>query len=504
LALVMLILLVGVMFTGLVVTMVISQSQSTNFSTSRVPALDAAQAGIDVALGEIRSATDNTGVGLSTGLPCTTTVGGAAAPIVGTVNPGSAAAYSVSITYYTADPVQVPTTQPMACVPGYGTYLTGTSTPSYAVITSTGTPGATTSGSTSSRTITTTYKFTTSNQNILGGLIHEFITSGQTDVCMTAGTGTNLAGTGVTMQACSQGSSQQTFAYTTDLTVVLVASKTTANPNGMCLANVTNGPLFQACASPVTAQQQWSFNYNQGLQGTIDGATATGPCMNIAQPYTIGSPVGLIGTSGEGCSGANLAGVRLTLDTTVGAGKAGVATGQVIDFGKFGSCFDFYASRLDQPLDLGTCKQEPNGSVDWNQVYTLPAPAGQTTGSVTGKIKLTVPVGNVNGQTPGTYCMPIPSVAPGSYIFLTSCSAANTTWIQNLNTGIYATSWTITDPTGTNCLEPDLTHPIPSQYPISSFGFPLLIVAPCDQSAYQKWDAPPNIAGSALQNTNEK
>ena len=96
-ALLLLVILVGVSLGALLVPMIISQDRTTRFDTTRVQALDAAQAGLDAMLGKIRLVT----TGDAHLLPCP------ASPTTGVVN-GGPAQYSVTVTYFTADPAQKP------------------------------------------------------------------------------------------------------------------------------------------------------------------------------------------------------------------------------------------------------------------------------------------------------------------------------------------------------------------------------------------------------------
>ena len=165
-AILMMVVLVGMMLSALLVPMIITQDRSTRFDMTRVQALDAAQSGIDVTLGVLRASVTN-GIGDSSKLPC--------GPLSGTVNSNSVAAYSVTIEYFTFDPLiePYPTTRAMNCVAGYGTFDTasGATTPGFGRFTSTGTVGTATNGSTAGRTLSATYGFRTSNVNILGGVV---------------------------------------------------------------------------------------------------------------------------------------------------------------------------------------------------------------------------------------------------------------------------------------------------------------------------------------------
>ena len=78
------------------------------------------------------------------------------------------------------------------------------------------------------RTVQATYIFQTTNANISGGLIHVYKTSSTNDLCIDAGSGSPVVGTAVTVKTCSAASSQQTWAYNSNLTIELTSSVTTA------------------------------------------------------------------------------------------------------------------------------------------------------------------------------------------------------------------------------------------------------------------------------------
>ena len=285
----MMVMIVGLMLSALLVPMIITQDRTTRFDTTRVQALDAAQSGIDVILGLIRSATsvavgDTHYYGDSSKLPC--------GPVSGSVSNTSAAAYSVVIEYFTFNPVSEPaypnSTKAMKCVNGYGTFdpASGTTTPKYARLTSTGTVGAAVNGSTGGRTIVANYLFRTSNVNLLGGEIQ--MGNAPSPVCLDAGSTTPPAGTPVVLQPCSTSTppaAQQVFAYRSDLTLQLTSSATLANVNGLCLTPLSKpaayadavqlaqcGPL----GAPLQYTQQWSYNDDGKYQAAEADSVATG------------------------------------------------------------------------------------------------------------------------------------------------------------------------------------------------------------------------------------
>ena len=74
----LMVMIVGMVLGALLVPMIITQDRTTRFDTTRVHALGAAHAGLDLALGQIRAAVDSGGIGDSSKLPC--------GPLSGTVN----------------------------------------------------------------------------------------------------------------------------------------------------------------------------------------------------------------------------------------------------------------------------------------------------------------------------------------------------------------------------------------------------------------------------------
>src|SRR5207248_2932537 len=113
---------------------------------------------------------------------------------------------------------------------------------------------------------------------------------------------------------CDPGSDQQRFAYQSNLTLVLVASRSTAGPLGMCLDAApphTAGRVVQVqpCATTTRAQQQWTFDGYGNLAGTADGTTPDGSCLNVQTPGAVGSFV-VLGTTGAATCGRGPDGVE--------------------------------------------------------------------------------------------------------------------------------------------------------------------------------------------------
>lgn len=492
-AILMMVMLVGLMLSALLVPMIITQDRTTRFDITRVQALDAAQSGIDITFGIIRASVTS-GIGDSAKLPC--------GPQSGLVNSTGAAAYFAAVEYFTFDPVTepYPSTRAMRCISGYGTYdpATGVTAPAFARVTSTGTVGTSTNGSTAGRTLTSSYVFRYSNVSLLGGQIAAS-SSGSPSLCMDAGSPTPPAGTAVRLQPCSATAppgAQQVFAYRTDLTLQLLSSITAANPQGLCLNSahapaVASDPVLLApCGSlgaPTPYTQQWSYNDGRYQTSQANSAT-TGNlpdlCMSV-QGLIQSQPISL-----TGCGSAT----NWTPSPSTGPGAAALSqragnASQWVNYKEFIRCLDVTNVNPNSSFLIDyPCKQNPfGGAVAWNQLFQSPAiPAGST--SATGQIVTD------NGQK---YCLTSPGTSGGYVTFRTCTSSANQTWTiyggdKSLS---YSTKYTVLN--GSLCL--GLSAPDQS---LSSWS--TIDVETCDGSTEQKWNAVPNLLATTATNIREK
>jgi hypothetical protein len=495
----MLLTLVGVALSSLMVPVVLTQTGSTREQVERVHALHAAQAGLDVAVAHIRAANDGAGVGVLAKLPC--------GPFSGKVGLGGTARYQVTIDYLATDPRGQSdswvTANRITCTAGAG----ASSLPAFALLRSQGTDHPTgTFVPTATRSLRGTYVFHTSNPHITGGLIHVWKTSTDIDLCLDAGSGSPAAGTNLQIQRCDPTSNRQKFAYNPNLTLVLVSSKTTTNPLGMCLdagtPHVAGAVVkFQPCSAVTRPQQQWSYNDYGNFEGTTDGTTLDGFCFNVDSASAGGQSnnsqnvgnfiiLGRVGNQKCRRSYDNIQ--NFFPDPPVGAGAAGAAVGQVVNYAQFGRCMDVTHSDVNHRyLIVWPCMQAPHtANIGWSQKFSLPAvPVGGI--SATGRIT----------TSPGTlYCLRSPgSTAAGQYVTVAPCPSGSTplnmTWTVYADTGVYETSYRIQDAYG-YCLSPtDPTATPPDLY--SEFpAISKIVVAPCTGSTMQKWNAPPGISNA--------
>jgi hypothetical protein len=518
----MLAVIVGAMLGGLMLPLLLSQNSSTRFDVERVHALHAAQTGVDVVLGQVRGST-STGVdGTVTGEPRRLPCYSQSAPLTGVAQGDGNGRYRVSVAYW----VDTPTAggSAMRCAPGYGTYgtdLSGkpTSTPRFAVITSTGTDvkADTSVGGGKDRTLVSTYTFQTEDTNIPGGLIRLYPDTSGNQWCMAADKLVPDAGTAVVLRACSASTppvAQQVFAYRSDLSIQLVSSAASTT-TGLCVDTVDAQPtrhvsgvrmvLATCAADPNTCAdprrcspyyQQWSVNDSAHLEGAKpDQSNTDGWCITAAS-QTNGAVLSL-----AGCDGS----ITSTRQTWVpspdaGAGMADATNRQLVNYRQFATCLDVTGQDPNATyLILYTCKQNPDPSkVAWNQKFTPSVPLLETP-TVT---MLRTSVGATG------YCMVSP-LTPGGYVRLspscpTSAAVGNaSSWTMYQAKGAggtdlpYAQRYTIVDAAG-RCLGPGPNADLYNTQYLKA------VVSTCDGSTAQKWNATASLDSPTITNTHEE
>jgi len=507
LAMAMIAILVAAMLGGLILPMVVAQNRSTRFDITRVHSLHAAQAGVDVVAGQIRAsgtstAADGTVVGDPTLLPCTS-----ASPVVGSANGTGNGTYSVTVDYFATSPSGTA----MKCTSGYGTYAGGTATPRYAVITSTGTDSGANSGSTG-RTLESTYVFKTDDTVIPGGQVR-LTSSGGSQWCMDAGS-TPGSGTQLVLAACSVStplSTQQVFAYRSDLSIQLVSSVTTAAPGGLCvdaavphavgaaLVLRTCGIVAPTSCTVITTcspyNQQWTLSDVSHLAGAkSDRSTTDGFCINAAA-QAVGTALTLATCAG----GATDVAQSWSPAPSAGAGMAGAAYDQLVNYAQYADCLDVpggspgYAYLIVYP-----CSQNPNpANVSYNQKFA-PTPA------LTPKAAVNLLKTTASGTT---YCLTSP-LSVGGYVRVTApCPASPSTtsayqWTVNQTQDANGNSlpdsvkYTVVD-AGGRCLAPGLANDLYNNTNSKA------IVTTCDGSTGQKWNAPASLDSARIVDTHE-
>ncbi|MEV6634014.1 ricin-type beta-trefoil lectin domain protein [Actinoplanes sp. NPDC051470] len=478
----MIITLVGMTLSAAIAPLVANQIVSTRTITTRTDALQAAQAGIDVALGQLRAA-GTAGSGDLEALPACT--------LTGASETGSK--YKVTILYYKLSAAGAPA--PQDCPP--------TDVPVTAKLTATGGPDGVTlaQGTLGTRTLESTYTFKTSNENISGGAVQLASPAAPLALCMDSGEDSYpAAGSTAKAQLCkSGGASDQRFAYTADLNLKVVSSETAGAPDGMCLEAaypraIGNVVKFQPCLK-LTARQQWSLNDSSEFSGTRENEVVLNEfCLSLLNPGITGSDI-VLGS----CAAVSNKNVWRS-QPGVGAGMSSAATNQLVNFKQFSRCLDVTNFTPGWPyMIVWFCKQAPNGVPPWNQAWYM-SPAGSNI--------LQKRIRTINTNDGQGYCLTTPgSTAAATYVTLTACAATGIlddkmVWTVYGDTGVYASSYRIVDKNGF-CLTPtDLTATPADTH---TDGTAKVKLAECTNSELQKWNAPADFnKPTVLTNTQEK
>lgn len=490
----LLVITIGLSMSAMLMPVVVRQITTTQGTVDRNAQLNGAEVGLDAMMARVRAAAEESKTapsGLLENLPPCTLSGDA-----GASSAGESLSWAVKVTYKDQDG------NDLACP------LTKVS--ATAELESKGSNGK------GSRTLTATYVFSTNNTNIHGGSIR-IESSSVGKLCFDAGPDKAPAkGREVWMQVCN-GSSGQQFAYTPELFLKVINSEEagTDHENGMCLdpRTVRGGSAllyitFQPCPDPedIDASQcgldcqfqfQWSLDGSSRFRSTdIKKQTTEGYCMTLQSPNTVGSYVLL---SNKSCSGDGT-NVIWRSDPSVGAGMAGESTYQLVNYSQFSRCLDVTSKVVTSTYMIAWfCKQAPDKSIDWNQMWTPVA-------SEAGISIITI---LLDKNTSKRYCLKSPlSAASNVYTTVVSCpdgsdtSAKALQWTIFHDTGAYATSYRIVDSAG-YCLTPTDLNATPKD--THSDGTSKVKVAVCSGSELQKWNAPANLKQpTPLTNITEK
>ena len=465
----------------------LSQQAPTLSAQKSTKTIYSAQAGLQAALGVIRTASGLVNVagetlGAIEKLPCT---------LGGTVEgSGTGTSYQVELNYFTVDPSGKDAvwraSKKMICnsLIGVVPQVNGSGAlekPKFAYIRAIGI-GVTLPGqpaSVGNRSLSAVYKFKVNTENIAGGLVYA---NGRAQclhaVSETAGSEVQYLPVG----SCTD-PDKELWIYSSDYRLKL-AHTTLNGAVGLCITGpavdgqATQNALLQPCKAtndPARWNQLWSWTNNwQGQKANITGGLSNYCLTPGAGPnYSTGRV-----KVATGCSG--------TFDASpqVGAGAAGKATNQMVNYKEFGRCADVTNEQIGYSYMISyPCKQDATGtgaSLLWNHkwYYTEP-PAGLA--SLAGQ-QITI---NLRDRTPAdTYCFQAPASGTGSDTTFGRCTgAANQKWKRVYNSGDYASSYLFVDFLG-RCLVADSssTH---------SGGYSKVRVAACNGSLEQKWNAPP-------------
>jgi hypothetical protein len=512
----MLVVLVGMALAALMVPLVITQTHTTTFDSGRGRALQAAESGIDLALGQIRASQSGTGDdGDASKLPC--------GPLQGAAGQANGSSYAVEIAYYTSNPVGKSddwlATNAMTCVPDYGVSdpTRGVYIPSFVLLTSTGTDGQT--GDT--RTLTTTYVVHTTDISIPGGQIRLYPSgSSSVNYCLTVSPIPVDSSSTVTLQPCQDPvPDSQKFAYADQLGIELVASE---GSNPQCIkafgssGNLGIGPCGVDTEAPWI--EMWGFDNDshfrvsdpnqQSLSNNCFGTTST---PTPTPPYT---GVALQPCNGNGWQDPTQAWIP---SPYVGAGGAGAGNGQLVNFYQFGRCLDVTDHNVTSDFLIAYgCMQIPakdgndvGSQAPWDQMF-IPSPSisedpADATPPTKAQYVVTCPSGGDGACAANTtYCLVSPA-ADGDFATVARCSAQdpNQVWTryQKLDAAgnelAYADKYTIKDDQG-RCLS------LGSEQQMYHDYYFKVVVQECDGGTKQKWNARETQQDARMANLHEK
>lgn len=447
----------------------------------------AAQSGIQASLGMLRSAAaapDATGkvYGALGQLKCS---------ITGQVNGQSdGLGYKADITYYLDNPNTAASPRTVACSAGSGL----AQQPNFAKIVSTGTapPGAG-SGTTvtGDRALSAVYAFKVSNVNIPGGRIFD----GNNQFCLEAvPLASGSVGDGsfikfVAASACTASAlndAKQLWIYDIDYKIKL-ASTTVVGATPLCITGpaaaggATQDATLSACKTDGTRWNQlWSWSGSYTWQGQNTDITSGYSNNNLGGSAAAGNRLQVISNGTNG---------TFNPTSAVGAGAASINTTQIVNYLEFGRCLDVTDGNIASTFMISyPCKQDPSGTgippgtgkLAWNHKWFYNEPVAPSTSSAQ-----TISV-KVDNDSARAYCLQTPTVDSGLvYPVFTSCVAGSTlqTWtrIGDVETS-YLSSYWFKDSLG-RCLSVGKSTDLYK-------GWSKIVVATCDGSLAQKWNAP--------------
>ncbi len=524
---VMLILIASSILVLMVAGIAISQQVVAEHTVQRNDALEAAEAGLDTAVGELRSANNGVGNGEVEDLPCTSTDGFS---LTGYLGGTSTASYTATVSYYqsvepTKTNIASGAAQAISCytavTPSYPDAV-----PYYAVIESVGQDPNVGPIGAPSRTIQEIYAFHDTNLNVADGVIEDF-NYAVDDLCIADITAWNnntnpAVGDSLGVEKCATaGDPDQTWQYEQNFTLEFTSTATSSTP--LCVqSNLTNDTIsMQKCANPVTSNQQWGINDSGEYEpvSSTGGAASQNVCIN-EESNSAGSTLDLA-TCSAGFSDEQ------TWQPTpaVGPGDAGTATQQFVNYLEFGNCLDVTNQSVSSSYLIDyMCKQFPDGAEwtpqsgtnpydpTWNQRWSQldVTYAGNSNSYVE------LQTNNQPANSPNTlYCLFSPdNITDGT----TDPSGSNPSWLivkqcpslqsgNTVPTGDQGFLWSVNNSSTynvtdywDNCMTADTAD---QQVPGGGSSFSTITVAQCSSSAAQEWNAPASLSSSGVSNMYE-
>jgi Tfp pilus assembly protein PilX len=510
--------------TVVLLSVVLGQLTPTYLDQKTTKTVYSAQAGVQATLAVFRAiGTSPTYVyGDPSKLPCTIT-----GNTTGSTTGGNT--YAVAISYYSADPTNLTgaalTAVGISCSPTAGL----TSSPKYAVISSTGGAPAIPGGSPpahGNRTIVAIYQFQVSNVNIPGGHIYD---SSQ-NYCINAVSNTTVGSlVKFVPKASCVSNTTSMWIYAANYQIQLadsIANPTTAYPNGLCItgpigvypipsasAVASQNVLLEPCQTSISKNGSATAGWNQlwewtgayswyGQDSTILSGSSN-ECLSTGGTAALN---GLPLTVQNGCNGSFIP------DSAVGPGAASKATNELVNYSDFGRCADVTNEQIASTNMISyPCKQDPSGQngFTWNQKWYYSEPG---TGSTSVATAIYVwqndnsatayclqSAGTVN-STPVFVACPNPASAT-TPAALKALLPANEIWTRNSTASPY--TYSFIDYTNNNCLTADANAPWPSNTDILMIDLTKCTTASTKTATtptqtMQQWNAPSSHSNTGI------
>jgi hypothetical protein len=461
-------------------SVILGQIGPAYFAQKGTKTVYAAQAGLQSALGTLRSAATVNGVGEVVGdiskLPCA---------IEGNVDGADTSVkYTVEVRYYLLDPTGRNETwlnaQKLSCAPGAGVSVQ----PNYSYVVSRGSatsdPGL--DDGTGNRAVAAVYEFKVTNENIPGGHIYDFNRSNCIEAIPSGAGGVVQVGDRVRFVAassCNDTKDMQKWIYDVDYQIKL-AITTADDAAGLCITGPTSGTAtqdvrLQVCRTDATRfNQLWSWEGSHTWWGQNNPISSgrSNWCMTKGTDLTNGAY--RLQVKSGGCT-------TFAPNPAAGAGAASYGTKQVVNYTEFGRCLDVTGGVINSTYMINyPCKQDPTGTgsqLNWNHKWFYLEPADGQTSRMNQEIYV-----YVENQTNQKRCLQTPT-GTSKYPVFRVCNNSNVQkWDRIENTGEYAGSYLFLDDQN-RCLTAD-------QNDRHDNVWSKITVATCNGSELQKWNAP--------------
>lgn len=485
--------LVAIMLAGalsiLVLGVVLAQAIPTSHLQASSRTIFAAEAGVHAVLGQIRTAKGSDGYGDAGLLPCTTS-----GPVDGG---GGSLRYTADVSYFLEDPTGRSATwlaaNDITCLNGTGPVKD----PAFALIVSQGEGSALAGGTTTGdRTVSAIYEFQVTNNNIPGGLIYDFDAdpAKSDQYCLEAeslSVGSYIRY--IPAADCGDNDMLQLWIYDKTYQIKLASSTIPSlSPKALCVTATpsSTGPVRATLQECRTDSARWNQLFS--WEGGARWRGQQNPISNGYSSYVLSSgqknnPNGQYLSIWSDVPDKAWWG-SFNPDPRVGAGAAGEATLQIVNYLEFGRCFDVTNTQVGSAyMIVYPCKQAPHGlnALEWNHRWWYTEPTDKV-GSL-GPQQIYVRQGSMTGPK---YCLVSPGTEGGYVTLSSACSttALNQRWTRYADTGTYATSYTFTDNWG-RCIS------LGDKY---DGAWSKITTATCNGGLGQKWNAPPNTVSASL------